>query len=197
MYLLMVSLDKNDNPFFSQFKVETRQILIATPLQSGEFEVDPALSNIPQSIGKLKHLEWIVLHHSNIIEFPEEFCLLQSLKTLVIREDTALKIKSLLECFGNLTNLWHIDVSWCSNLDTLSVSIGNLTNLWHIDLCGCSKLDTLSDSFRKLIKLQYLYLWDCDNLTMSSGMLGNISTLQVLNLNSCKKIEVFPGQVAH
>jgi Leucine-rich repeat (LRR) protein len=192
------------------------------PFQLRELEIDAPLSNIPKSIGRLKHLERIFLDgggNANLKELPEEFCQLRSLKALVLRE--FYQMKSLPECFGNLTNLQHIElyqfhnleslpdsfgnltnlqhikISHCFNLKMLPNSFGNLINLQHIDMSNCSDLERLPNSFGNLIKLKFLNLHSCGNLTISSELLGNIITLEYINLINCGKIEVLPLQVAH
>jgi Leucine-rich repeat (LRR) protein len=156
------------------------------PSQLRELSINAPLKKIPKSIEQLKHLERIEICHINhgdidgfdymefnfvaLTKLPEEFCLLLSLKTLVLQKCS--EMKSLPECFGNLTNLHHIDLG------------------------GCSALERLPDSFCRLIKLEYLQLEGCTNLTMSSETLGNISTLEYINLSGCDKFEVLPPQVA-
>ena len=109
--------------------------ILQAPLQLRELKVQHSrLYNIPESIGKLKYLERIQLQNifygSNLTKLPEEFCLLQSLQTLVLNRCT--EMKSLPDSFGNLTNLQHIDLSRFSELDNLLDSFGNLTNLGQL-----------------------------------------------------------------
>jgi hypothetical protein len=153
-----------------------------TPVQLRELEIRGPLSNIPKSIGKLKHLERMAIsfssslmqlilrrtRHVNVETLPEEFCDLQSLKVLELRD--------------------------CSEMKLLPESFGNLTNLEHIDLCKCINLERLPKSFGKLIKLTHLNLKGCSNLTISSETFGNIRTLQYIDLSYCK-LEVLPSQV--
>eukprot|EP00253_Pinus_taeda_P030457 PITA_30457 len=147
------------------------------PVQLRELEIQGPLSNIGSSIGKLKHLERILIYpvsvwpeKVNLTKLPEEFCLLQSLRVLILERCS--EMKSLPECFGNLTNLQQIRLSHCSALENLPAS------------------------FCKLIKLQSLDLQYCTNVTMSSQTLGNICTLEYMNLTGRGKIEILPPQVA-
>lgn len=197
------------------------------PLQLRDLEIEAPLSNIPKSIGQLKHLERIFVGsfvresyaRPLITELPEEFCFLQSLKVLVltacpemrslpqcfgnltnlqyIQLDGCYVLERLPESFGNLSNLHHIDLSGCTALERLPESFGNLTNLHHIDLSSCHVLESLPDSFGKLIKLQYLDLGCCNNLAMSSETLGTINTIEYINLNGCQKIEILPPQLVY
>eukprot|EP00253_Pinus_taeda_P007589 PITA_07589 len=106
-------------------------------------------------------------------------------------------MKSLPDSLGNFTNLQHIDLSSCKDLQMLPPSFGNLTKLQHVKLTWCVKLRVLPDSFRNLVRLKHLDLTNCSNLTLSGETLGNISTLETLNLSGCPRIEVLPPQVTH
>lgn len=100
---------------------------------------------------------------------PKEFCLLRSLKYLVLID----LLESLPDCFGDLINLEHLDLS------------------------KSTKLKMLPNSFGNLIRLKHLCLSACRNLTMSAQTLGNIRTLEHLDLSYCERLEVLPQQVAH
>eukprot|EP00253_Pinus_taeda_P018356 PITA_18356 len=166
------------------------------PLQLRELQLFTPLSNIPKSIGQLKHLERIILNYTvgvNLKKLPDEFCNLQSLKTLVFKKCS--KMKSLPESFGNLISLQHIDLSESSEMNSLPESFGNLSNLQHINLSACHNLERFPNSFGNLIGLKYLNLMDCSALTISSEAFGNISTLEYISLSFCEKIEVLPPQV--
>jgi Leucine-rich repeat (LRR) protein len=80
-------------------------------------------------------------------------------------------------------------------MKSLPESFGNLSNLQHIDLSACHNLERLPNSFGNLTGLKYLKLRDCSDLTISRETLGNISTLEYIGLSFCEKIEVLPPQV--
>lgn len=144
------------------------------PLQLRKLQIVAPLSNIPKSIGKLQHLEQIVIDcplHNEFEELPDEIGQLRFLKVLVLRR--------------------------CSKMRSLPNSLGNLTNLEHIDLSYCMDLERLPNSFKNLIRLRYLDLSWCFDLTISSETLGKISTLKYIDLSYCNKIVVLPFQVAH
>jgi Leucine-rich repeat (LRR) protein len=144
------------------------------PSQLRELQIVAPLSNIPKSIGKLQHLERIVVDcplHNKFEELPEEIGHLRLLKTLVLKG--------------------------CSKMKSLPNSIGNLTQLEHIDLSYCMDLERLPNSFKNLIRLRYLDLSCCFDLTISNETLGKIGTLKYIDLSYCNKIEVLPSQVAH
>jgi Leucine-rich repeat (LRR) protein len=143
------------------------------PFELQELWITAPLSEIPKSIGQLKHLERI--HVINLMgntleELPEEFCHLQQLKELALLD--------------------------CSEIKFLPDSFGNLTNLEHIDLSGSKSLQMLPDSFSNLIRLKYLDLNGCLNLRISYATIGDISSLEHLNLSACEKIKVLPVEVS-
>eukprot|EP00253_Pinus_taeda_P012764 PITA_12764 len=149
------------------------------PLQLLELEISEPLLDIPKSIGQLKYLERIVIDGNSsfervnvqITKLPKEFCDLQSLETLVLRN--------------------------CTEMMSLPNSFGNLSNLQYIDLSGCEKLHRIPKSFGNLTKLKYLDLSGCNQVTFQSEALEKISTLQHMDLSNCEKIEILPQQVAH
>jgi Leucine-rich repeat (LRR) protein len=161
------------------------------PLQLRELEIYAPLSNIPKSIGKLKHLERIVIEGKvNLTQLPKEFCLLQSLKALVLVGFS--EMKSLQECFFNLTNLQQIDLSSCRALERLPESLGNLTNLQQIKLSNCRALERLPESLGNLTNLQQLTLSDCRALERLPESLGNLTNLQQIKLTGPSALERLP-----
>lgn len=164
------------------------------PLQLRELEIEAPLSDIPKSIGLLKHLERIVVKGSAFENLPEEFSHLLSLKYLKIVRSG---IRSLPESFGNLTNLKHIDLSHSWELEGLPNSFGNLTNLKHINLSSSMELEGLPNSFGNLTGLKHLDLSHCISLNLSRETLGNICTLEYIDLTGCDRIEVLPSQLSH
>eukprot|EP00253_Pinus_taeda_P021592 PITA_21592 len=151
---------------------------LQAPLQLRDLETEGALWNFPSSIGRLKYLERINIsagawdgspYQHKILRLPEQFCQLQSLKTL--RLTNCVEMKSLPDSFGDLRNLQRIELRYCENLERLPETFGNLIKLKYLDLSSCSKL------------------------TMSSETLGNISRLEHINLFACQEIEVLPLKI--
>eukprot|EP00253_Pinus_taeda_P001263 PITA_01263 len=144
------------------------------PLELRELHVYAPLSMFPKSIGRMKHIEKIVVTcMSDLIHLktlPEEFCHLSSLQYLHLR---------------------------CPDMKSLPDSFGFLTNLQHLNLSRCRSLQGLPNSFGNLIRLKYLNLEYCSDLTLSEETFANIRTLEYLNLSDCKSVEVLPRQVAH
>ncbi|KAH9289649.1 hypothetical protein KI387_033766, partial [Taxus chinensis] len=145
---------------------------ILQPMQLRELNVLSSIQKFPESIGKLQHLQTIVVDgrpNTSLKALPEEFCHLHSLKRLTLR--------------------------WCMIFTSLPTHFASLTNLQHLELAFCSELKELPCSFKHLLKLQNLDLQGCINLAIPPYFLGKITTLQYLNFQDCKKLEVLPTQV--
>ncbi|XP_057846968.2 disease resistance protein RPV1 isoform X1 [Cryptomeria japonica] len=91
----------------------------------------------------------------------------------------------------NLRNLGKIVLQNIRGLKTLPIKFEEVTNLTHVDLSGCSDLEVLPNSFtEELLQLQYLALRDCRNLVLQD--LGKISTLEYLNFQGCSMLKEMP-----
>ncbi|XP_059077656.1 disease resistance protein RPV1 isoform X3 [Cryptomeria japonica] len=91
----------------------------------------------------------------------------------------------------NLRNLGKIVLQNIPGLKTLPIKFEEVTNLTHVDLSGCSDLEVLPNSFtEELLQLQYLALRDCRKLVLQD--LGKISTLEYLDFQGCSMLEEMP-----
>ncbi|XP_059071410.1 disease resistance protein RPV1-like isoform X2 [Cryptomeria japonica] len=91
----------------------------------------------------------------------------------------------------NLRHLGKIVLQNIRGLKTLPIKFEEVTNLTHVDLSGCSDLEVLPNSFtEELLQLQYLALRDCRNLVLQD--LGKISTLEYLNFQGCSMLKEMP-----
>jgi Leucine-rich repeat (LRR) protein len=161
------------------------------PLQLRELNMDAPLLEVPKSIGKLKHLEKFVLHQSNLETLPDEFCHVDSLIHVELKN--CQKIRLLPDSVGNLTNLQRLDLSKCSNLEMLPYSLGNLRNLQHINLSKCSNLRMLPNFLDNLKHLQHMDLSGCSNLQILPNSLGNLKNLQHIDLSRCLNLQMLPN----
>eukprot|EP00253_Pinus_taeda_P003375 PITA_03375 len=157
------------------------------------------LSKIPESVGKLKHLEKIVLRgysnpHLPLEHLPDEFCHLPSLKYL---ELSHCDLRSLPDSFGNVTSLQYVKLSFCSRLEMLPDSFGNLANLQHIELRFCIKLETFPNSFGNLTNLKQIDLIGCTNLQTLPTFFGNLTTLKRIGLNHCVGLRMLPNSLGN
>lgn len=116
-------------------------IVWRAPLELQELHVCAPLSMFPKSIGRMKHIEKIVVTcMSDLIHLktlPEEFCHVSSLQYLHLR---CLDMKSLLDSFGS-----HLNLSRCRSLHRLPNSFGNLIRLKYLNLEYCSDLTSMEE----------------------------------------------------
>eukprot|EP00253_Pinus_taeda_P021417 PITA_21417 len=189
------------------------------PLQLRELHIDAPLSKVPESIGKLKHLEKVFLNCYLLQTLPESIGNLSGLQSLDLRSCSSLQtlpdsvgnlsglqsldlrscssLQTLPDSVGNLSGLQSLDLSCCYNLQTLPDSVGNLSGLQSLDLTWCYILQTLPESIGNLSGLQSLHLGLCSRLQTLPDSVGNLSGLQSLNLSSCFSLQTLPDSVGN
>ncbi|KAJ4824838.1 hypothetical protein Tsubulata_037388 [Turnera subulata] len=92
-----------------------------------------SLTDLPKSIGKLKHLHYMNLSGSMIKTLPKSMFVLYHLETLILKYcDGIVKIPDLI---GNLKGLRHLDLEDTS-IQRLPATIARLTNLYHLNIRG-------------------------------------------------------------
>ena len=89
------------------------------------------ISDLPKSIGNLKHLCYLDLSYTLITILPESVCCLYNLQTMILRRCQSLtKLPSRM---GKLINLRYLDLSRCDSLKEMSThGIGQLKNLHRL-----------------------------------------------------------------
>lgn len=174
------------------------------------------ITEMPQSVGKLKHLRYMdissspietlpdsisslhnlhTLHLSNCSDLcvlPVSTCNLQNLETLNI---SASSIRTLPDSIGHLKCLRNLNMSFCHFLETLPNSIGGLQILQTLNFKGCGKLDSLPDDICNLKKLRYLTLSQCGILQSLPTNMGKLSNLLHLNLSQCNDLKSIPESI--
>lgn len=127
---------------------------------------------IPESIGKLTHLEILAIYAD-----PDH--------------DTHLPLSSLPESIGNLTNLENLTIQ-LTDFYKLPESIGNLKNLKSLEV-ESNGISTLPESIGQLKNLEYLALSENDLCELPESI-GNLNNLKELNLD-LNQLESLPDSI--
>ncbi|PRQ55030.1 putative P-loop containing nucleoside triphosphate hydrolase, leucine-rich repeat domain, L [Rosa chinensis] len=85
------------------------------------------LTELPGSVGKLRHLRYLDLSHTLIMTLPESTCTLYNLQTLIL--ENCSKLKTLPSNMSNLSNLRHLNNSNMPSLDEMPPHVSQLTHL--------------------------------------------------------------------
>ncbi|XP_019083196.1 PREDICTED: disease resistance protein TAO1-like [Camelina sativa] len=96
-----------------------------------------------------------------------------------------------------VTNLQKLDLTECSRLVKLSISIGNATNLQILCLNGCSSLVELSFSIGNATNLQELDLRQCSSLVKLPSSIRNATNLQKMYVKGCSSLVEMPFSIGN
>ncbi|CAN7033319.1 unnamed protein product [Brassica rapa subsp. trilocularis] len=145
----------------------------------------------PQSINhisqKLKVLIWL---NSEMTCFPSNF----NPKFLVKLEMMNSKLKKLWEETKPLNNLKWMNLSRSRRLEELP-DLSTATNLYDLDLSYCSSLVKLPSSIGNAINLQSLHLSFCSNLVEIPPSIGNAVNIKKISLIHCSSLVEIPTSI--
>ncbi|MFX0091261.1 MAG: COR domain-containing protein [Candidatus Hodarchaeota archaeon] len=144
---------------------------------SRELVSNTDVKTIPDSIGKLKKLKWLILSNTALTTLPDAVSQLTNLKYLNLSRS---KLTTLPDSVGQLTNLRKLYLAG-TKLTTLPDSVGQLTNLEELSLAE-TRLKTLPDSLGQLTQLRVLFLSRTE-LTTLPDFLGQLTNLTRLYLS--------------
>jgi len=94
----------------------------------------------------------------------------------------------------------HLDMSHCSGLTELPVSLGNLTHLQHLNLSGCSSVEALPQILCGLTQLQYLNLSSLARLVrLPEGIdfIATLTNLEYLGLSGNFELAYLPESIGN
>ncbi|KAG0564627.1 hypothetical protein KC19_8G126400 [Ceratodon purpureus] len=159
----------------------------------------PGMTKLPQTMGLLTNLNWLVLWDcGRVRELPE--CM-GHLKLLTgLRLIRCGRLEALPDCLGALTSLRHLWIQQCTSLTKLPQSIGLLSSLRGLRIEGCPGLQPLPDSLRQLNALERLDVLDCGSLEGLgvSRLLADVRffgrrVLPGLRIWGCTSVTELPG----
>lgn len=167
---------------------------------------------LPDPMGKLKHLRYLNLSATSIKRLPEVVSTAYHLQTLILENCKELvelpdsvgrlkhllyaslkgaKIKRLPESMCTLYNLQTLVLEDCRNLVRLPHSIGNLKQLRYVTLKGTT-IKMLPASMGGLCNLQTLILRSCKDLIELPDDLGRLINLSHLDIEGTKLSKMPP-----
>ncbi|KAK9948826.1 hypothetical protein M0R45_004386 [Rubus argutus] len=106
---------------------------------------------------------------SDLVELPDDLCILIHLKKL------------------SITN--------SHKLSALPEKIGELVNLEVLRLRSCSDLSELPSSVRKLEKLKFLDISNCFRIKELPEYIGEMCCLEKLNMRQCSRLQELPASI--
>ena len=120
------------------------------------------ISDLPESLGKLKLLRYLDLSHTLIEKLPDKTCSLYNLQTLLL--------------------------SGCSKLAALPKNIGDLVNLRHLDVSGTTV--QMPPGFKRLKSLQVMINFVVSTgIGSKMGELSELSHLRMLSISSMERVD--------
>ncbi|OAY73597.1 putative disease resistance RPP13-like protein 1 [Ananas comosus] len=136
-----------------------------------------ALSELPDSIGGLKHLRYLSVIGRKLQKLPELVCLLYNLQTLDLQHCSSLV--ELPEAIGNLINLRYIRLR-STKIEKLPETVFLLSSLRFLDLNSCYRLKELPGCIKQLTSLCSLDIshTKIHRIPHGLGMLTNLRKLE-------------------
>ncbi|XP_056848326.1 disease resistance protein TAO1-like isoform X2 [Raphanus sativus] len=136
-----------------------------------------------------KFLVKLEMPNSTLEKLWKKTQLLSNLKRMDLSYSRRLKE---LPDLSTATNLYDLDLSYCSNLVKLPSSIGNAINLNNLDLRFCSSLVEIPSSIGNAVNLEIFILYECSSLVKIPSSIITIASLTPLTLHGCSSLVELP-----
>ncbi|KAL0754284.1 hypothetical protein Bca101_091952 [Brassica carinata] len=152
------------------------------------------LKKLWEGMQPIRNLKWMDLSHSKILKELPNLSTATNLYDLDLRYCSSLvKLPSSL---GNANNLKILNLHGCSSLVELLLNFETaVTDLKDIDLSHCSSLVKLSFSTRNAINLRRLNLSYCSSLMELPYSIWNATSIEELNLSHCSSLVKLPSSI--
>ncbi|KAJ1688933.1 hypothetical protein LUZ63_013088 [Rhynchospora breviuscula] len=148
------------------------------------------LKCLPESIGQCRSLQNLIVNSQQI----KRICNSMFIQALNLSDCSKLKRASV-DVFRLINSIRNINLSYCSNLEEVPVSIGNLVSLECLNLSHCRSLKCLPESVGNLQNLRVMNLSDCHELEEVPAAIGNLVSLEILDLSCCWKLKYLPESI--
>ncbi|CAL5027877.1 unnamed protein product [Urochloa decumbens] len=164
-----------------------------------------ATIRLSEAMGSLTELEYLNLsHHSMRGKLPASFGNLCNLVHLDL--SGCCFLRDVPAALSRLTKLQYLDLRMCSifcamDVEGLHEVLGNLSELRHLDLSFCienhpDKVNSLMGQICTLTNLEYLNLRENDNIYIVPETLANLRKLHTLDLTGCRSLRRLPASIS-
>ncbi|KAL6626391.1 hypothetical protein ACP70R_030117 [Stipagrostis hirtigluma subsp. patula] len=150
------------------------------------------VSEFLNNLTQLQYLNLSCSSYSEVMSDGDVLGTLTSLEYLNLSSRSNTSLKRLPESLGSFTELKYLNLSGCELLEELPGTFGNLRNLVHLDLSYCSNVNGLLEALRSLTELRYLNLSGTSKCVSILGepllrglgeMIRELTELRYLNLS--------------
>ncbi|KAK4778278.1 hypothetical protein SAY87_018465 [Trapa incisa] len=203
--LLSISTDETFSSQWSNMELPDIEVLVLN-LWSRCYTLPPFINKM----GRLKTL--IVVNHGFFPAEISNLTILGSLPSLKRMRFERIKIPPLPSIrISNLQkasffmchpgdsmttpNLSEIDISYCSELNTMPMDLCNVVSLRKINITSCHNLSALPYQIGNLSSLQVLRLSSSLNLSGLPESIGELKNLAILDISYCFSINKLPDEI--